>query len=70
METVRGALLESLKRLRSKAVSIVDAFEFTDRELGSVLGRKDGRVYENLLKWAREQPINQTEVGYLTAQTP
>jgi len=40
----------------------VDAFDFTDRELNSVLGRKDGHVYENLLEWAKSSPLNKTKV--------
>lgn len=41
---------------------IVDAFMFSDRQLRSVLGRYDGNVYENLLKWAKESPMNKKEV--------
>jgi len=40
----------------------VDAFEFVDEELNSVLGRRDGNVYENLLHWAQQSPLNQWEV--------
>ena len=48
--------------MRLNAVVIMDSLGFHDRELDSVLGRHDGLVYENLLKWAKEQPINQTNV--------
>ena len=51
-----------LAELRPNAVALVDAFDFTDHYLGSVLGRYDGNVYENLYKWAKASPLNKTEV--------
>ncbi|TKR88698.1 hypothetical protein L596_012902 [Steinernema carpocapsae] len=51
-----------LEKLRPNAVSLVDSFDFDDRELHSVLGRRDGHVYENLLKWAQNSQLNKTEV--------
>ncbi|KAI1722987.1 acyl-CoA oxidase domain-containing protein [Ditylenchus destructor] len=62
MDVVRNNAYDCLRRIRPQAVSIVDSFEFCDKELNSVLGRKDGRVYENLLKWAQDSPLNKTEV--------
>lgn len=41
-----------------EAVQITDAFKFTDFELGSVLGRYDGRVYEGLMEEVRRDPVN------------
>ena len=41
-----------------EAVQITDAFRFSDFELGSVLGRHDGRVYEGLMEEARKDPVN------------
>jgi hypothetical protein len=43
---------------------IVDSLGFTDADLNSVIGRKDGQVYENLMKWAMDQPINQYQVSF------
>uniref|UniRef100_A0A0K0FYW7 Acyl-coenzyme A oxidase n=1 Tax=Strongyloides venezuelensis TaxID=75913 RepID=A0A0K0FYW7_STRVS len=51
-----------LSELKNDAVSIVDSYDFTDRELNSVLGRRDGHVYSNLLKWAQESELNKTNV--------
>uniref|UniRef100_A0A915D7C2 Acyl-coenzyme A oxidase n=1 Tax=Ditylenchus dipsaci TaxID=166011 RepID=A0A915D7C2_9BILA len=62
MDMVRKNLYISLQALRPQVLSIVDSFEFTDIELNSVVGRKDGWVYENLLKWAQASPLNKTEV--------
>lgn len=41
-----------------EAVQITDAFGFSDFELGSVLGRYDGRVYETLWEEAKKDPVN------------
>jgi acyl-CoA oxidase len=41
-----------------EAVQITDAFGFTDYELGSVLGRFDGRVYETLWDEVQKDPVN------------
>uniref|UniRef100_A0AAF5DFT5 Acyl-coenzyme A oxidase n=2 Tax=Strongyloides stercoralis TaxID=6248 RepID=A0AAF5DFT5_STRER len=51
-----------LSQLKNDAVSIVDSFDLTDRQLNSVLGRRDGHVYDNLLKWAQESELNKTNV--------
>ncbi|XP_077019999.1 peroxisomal acyl-coenzyme A oxidase 1 isoform X2 [Tamandua tetradactyla] len=48
--------------IRPDAVALVDAFDFKDLTLGSVLGRYDGNVYENLFEWAKQSPLNKTEV--------
>ena len=33
-----------------------------DENLDSILGRYDGMVYENLLKWAQSSPLNENDV--------
>uniref|UniRef100_A0A668A2Q4 Acyl-coenzyme A oxidase n=1 Tax=Myripristis murdjan TaxID=586833 RepID=A0A668A2Q4_9TELE len=53
---------ELLSQLRPNAVALVDAFDYHDEMLKSVLGRYDGNVYENLFEWARRSPLNRTEV--------
>lgn len=55
---------ELLSQLRPNTVALVDAFDFHDRKLNSVLGRYDGNVYENLFEWARNSPLNTTEVSH------
>ena len=45
-----------------ETVQITDAFGFTDFELGSVIGRYDGRVYETLWEEVKKDPIN-AEIG-------
>lgn len=55
-------VVDLLPKIRPNAVSLVDAFEFSDDLLMSVLGRYDGIVYENLLKWAMQSDLNKTDV--------
>ncbi|XP_066268561.1 peroxisomal acyl-coenzyme A oxidase 1-like [Branchiostoma lanceolatum] len=51
-----------MAKLRPDAVALVDAFDFPDGILKSVLGRYDGNVYEHLLEWAKASPLNKTDV--------
>lgn len=44
--------------LRKDAVPLVDAFDFTDKNLNSALGSYDGQVYQRLYEWARKAPTN------------
>eukprot|EP01090_Pellita_catalonica_P003340 TRINITY_DN13011_c0_g1_i1.p1 TRINITY_DN13011_c0_g1~~TRINITY_DN13011_c0_g1_i1.p1 ORF type:complete len:596 (-),score=88.12 TRINITY_DN13011_c0_g1_i1:18-1805(-) len=46
--------------LRRNVVGLVDAFDFHDNVLNSVLGRSDGNVYEALYESARKSRLNQT----------
>eukprot|EP00164_Ancoracysta_twista_P017760 GFYU01030423.1.p1 GENE.GFYU01030423.1~~GFYU01030423.1.p1 ORF type:complete len:156 (-),score=33.56 GFYU01030423.1:140-577(-) len=55
---IRNLTRTLLKDVRTDAIGYVDAFNWSDRMLGSVLGRYDGNVYENLLKWAKRDPRN------------
>jgi acyl-CoA oxidase len=54
------ALLEAI---RPDAISLVDAWAFTDYELNSALGREDGDVYADLLRMAARSPLNATDEG-------
>lgn len=51
----RSEIIEMTPR---EAVQITDAFGFTDYELGSVLGRYDGKVYETLWDEVKKDPVN------------
>ncbi|KAL9259766.1 Peroxisomal acyl-coenzyme A oxidase 1-like protein [Drosera capensis] len=60
-------LLRSLySQVRPNAVALVDAFNYTDHFLGSVLGRYDGNVYPKLYEEAWKDPLNEAVVpdGY------
>ncbi|KAJ8774314.1 hypothetical protein K2173_011117 [Erythroxylum novogranatense] len=60
-------LLRSLySKLRPNAIALVDAFNYTDHFLGSILGRYDGNVYPKLYEEAWKDPLNDSVVpdGY------
>uniref|UniRef100_A0AC34FUR3 Acyl-coenzyme A oxidase n=1 Tax=Panagrolaimus sp. ES5 TaxID=591445 RepID=A0AC34FUR3_9BILA len=62
IDFTKNSIYQTLQKLRPNAVSIVDSFDFNDRELNSILGRRDGNVYENLLEWAKASPLNKHDV--------
>lgn len=59
---IRDGIYGTMERLRPNAVSLADSWDFQDRELHSVLGRRDGNVYPALLEWAQQSQLNKTEV--------
>ncbi|ELK36950.1 Peroxisomal acyl-coenzyme A oxidase 1 [Myotis davidii] len=59
---VHQRIEELLTVFRTDAVTLIDAFDFQDVLLGSVLGRYDGNVYENPFEWAKTSPLNKAEV--------
>lgn len=63
MDIVSERVLSLLAEIRPNAIGLVDSFDFTDRLLGSILGRYDGNVYENLYKWAKDSPLNKSEAS-------
>ncbi|KAL1412264.1 hypothetical protein Q8F55_000007 [Vanrija albida] len=52
------AISALLDRIRPNAVSLVDAWSFSDFQLDSSLGGYDGNVYEKLFNRARQNPVN------------
>lgn len=58
--------------VRPNAVALVDAFNYTDHFLGSILGRYDGNVYRKLYEEAWKDPLNESVVpdGYLEYVRP
>ena len=62
---INEAMLGLMSQIRKNAVALVDAFDFDDHQLGSVLGRYDGNVYENLVDWAKASPLNESDVNIL-----
>ena len=55
--------LHGALQLRPNAIALVDAFNYTDHYLGSVLGRYDGNVYPNLYETAWKDPLNDSDVA-------
>ncbi|OWM88360.1 hypothetical protein CDL15_Pgr003772 [Punica granatum] len=52
-------LLSLYSKVRPNAVALVDAFNYTDHYLGSILGRYDGNVYPKLYEEAWKDPLNE-----------
>jgi acyl-CoA oxidase len=48
----------TLEAILPDAIGLTDAWNFSDASLASALGRKDGNVYEVLLEWTRQLPMN------------
>jgi len=63
LDQVHDRMLHLLSVIRPNAAALVDAFDFPDELLCSVLGRYDGQVYENLYNWAAKSPLNKTSVS-------
>ncbi|XP_038051803.1 peroxisomal acyl-coenzyme A oxidase 1-like isoform X1 [Patiria miniata] len=62
LDMVDRVLIRLLKETRPNAVTLVDSFDIHDKHMGSVMGRYDGNVYENMYKWAKSAPMNDKEV--------
>jgi len=50
-----------LDEIRPDLVPLVDAFDYSDTVLNSVIGRHDGNVYEALYESARRSPLNKVD---------
>ncbi|CAI4228786.1 unnamed protein product [Auanema sp. JU1783] len=62
INNIREGIYNCLAGIRPDAVALVDSWDIDDRELKSVLGRRDGNVYPALLEWVQQSPLNKTEV--------
>ena len=60
---LRRVLMSLLEQVRPEAVALVDAFDIPDIILRSVLGRKDGDVYNALWEWVQLNPKNKHRFG-------
>ncbi|KAG7339925.1 acyl-CoA oxidase [Nitzschia inconspicua] len=56
-------VLQYLSIVRPNAVALVDARDFSDFRLKSVLGRYDGNVYPYIMEAAQKDPLNAVEPG-------
>ncbi|TKY87381.1 hypothetical protein EX895_004058 [Sporisorium graminicola] len=52
------AIRELVTEILPQVIGLSDGFGWLDWELGSSLGRKDGRVYEQLMADAEANPLN------------
>ncbi|KAF1319788.1 Peroxisomal acyl-coenzyme a oxidase, partial [Globisporangium splendens] len=62
-ELVRQYIVSLLPVVRKNAVLLTDAWDFSDFELNSTIGRYDGDIYRALVKRAADEPLNKTQVA-------
>uniref|UniRef100_A0AAV1TQA9 Acyl-coenzyme A oxidase n=1 Tax=Peronospora matthiolae TaxID=2874970 RepID=A0AAV1TQA9_9STRA len=65
-DLVREQVVHLLPVIRKNCVLLTDAWDFSDFELNSTIGRYDGDIYRALVKRAADEPLNKTQVpkGY------
>ena len=63
LNELRQVIQSLVLEIRPAAVSLVDAFDYPDFVLRSVLGRKDGDVYTALWEWVQNNPRNKHKGG-------
>uniref|UniRef100_K3WPA5 Acyl-coenzyme A oxidase n=1 Tax=Globisporangium ultimum (strain ATCC 200006 / CBS 805.95 / DAOM BR144) TaxID=431595 RepID=K3WPA5_GLOUD len=62
-DAARQQILRLLPVIRKNAVLLTDAWDFTDFELNSTIGRYDGDIYRALVQRAADEPLNKTQVA-------
>lgn len=58
LETIRAHVNALHETLLPDAIALTDSWGFSDASLRSALGVRSGNVYETLLDWARQSPLN------------
>lgn len=58
MRDIRRIVRSKHDALIPEAVALVDAWNFSDASLQSAVGQKDGNVYERVMGWTRQLPMN------------
>ncbi|KAG8157370.1 hypothetical protein KVR01_012754 [Diaporthe batatas] len=58
LDDIRELAHGLLGELSTDAVGLTDAWDLSDASLGSVIGMKDGNVYERLRSWTQQLPMN------------
>lgn len=58
LDDMRSLVNDLLEKLLPEAIALTDAWDFSDASLCSAIGMYDGNVYENIMQWAKQLPIN------------
>ncbi|KAG2782113.1 Peroxisomal acyl-coenzyme A oxidase 1 [Phytophthora cactorum] len=61
-EMVHQQLQKLLSPVRRNAVRLTDAWDFSDFELNSTIGRYDGDIYRALVEQTKREPLNASEM--------
>jgi len=63
IDAMKSVMLDALSKTRNNALALIEAFDIPDMVLNSVIGRKDGNIYPELIRAAKYlNPINKTKV--------
>lgn len=63
IEKMKNVQLDAFEKLRPEALGLVEGFEIPDESLNSVIARKDGKVYEHMLRASKYyNPLNKDKV--------
>ena len=63
LDTIRSLVNTILSCLVPNAIALTDAWDFSDASLCSAIGCYDGNVYERLMTWSRQVPMNVNAEG-------
>ncbi|KAF1999234.1 acyl-CoA oxidase [Amniculicola lignicola CBS 123094] len=58
LDSIRDVVNGLLEQLLPESVALTDAWDFTDASLCSAIGMADGDVYETVMEWVKQLPIN------------
>ncbi|RAR12309.1 acyl-CoA oxidase [Stemphylium lycopersici] len=58
LDNIRSLANGLLNQLLPEAIVLTDAWDFSDASLCSAIGMYDGNVYENIMRWVEQLPIN------------
>lgn len=58
LNDIREMVHDLLGELYFEAIGLTDAWDFSDASLCSAIGCYDGNVYERMMSWVRQLPIN------------
>ena len=59
LDTIRSLVDNLLDELLPNIIALTDAWDFSDASLCSAIGMYDGNVYENIMRWVEQLPVNQ-----------
>ncbi|CAH0482419.1 unnamed protein product [Peronospora belbahrii] len=65
-DLIREHVVQLLSVIRKNCVLLTDAWDFSDFELNSTIGRYDGDIYRALVRRTADEPLNNTQIpdGY------
>ena len=58
IQIIRNTIDTLLRDLIPDIIALGDGWDFTDASLGSAIGMYDGNIYERLMAWTRQLPLN------------